>query len=157
MKKNIVFDTNVLISGYLWEGKPRQAIRLIKHGDFSLLYCTDSMNELVRVLSAKFGLASSEIHKVLLDIKNISKKITISSKEHPINEDPSDNLFINLAIDGNAKIIVSGDFHLLKLKEYKGKEYWIYEEGQPKRMSSRRPVCQVLKGLEKTIKMSMNG
>ncbi len=122
MKKNIVFDTNVLISGYLWSGKSRQAIRLIKSGDFSLLYCTDSMDELVRVLSAKFELASSEIYRVMLDIKSIGKRITISSKEHPINEDPSDNLFINLAIDGNAKIIVSGDSHLLNLKEYKGIE-----------------------------------
>lgn len=122
MKKNIVFDTNVLISGYLWSGKPRQAIRLVKSGDFSLLYCTGSMDELVRVLSAKFELASSEIYRVMLDIKSIGKRITISSKEHPINEDVSDNLFINLAIDGNAKTIVSGDSHLLNLKEYKGIE-----------------------------------
>lgn len=122
MKKNIVFDTNVLISGYLWRGKPRQAIRLIKSGDFSLLYCTGSLDEFVRVLSAKFGLVSSEIYRVMLDSKSIGKRIAISSKDHPINEDPSDNLFINLAIDGNAKIIVSGDSHLLNLKEYKGIE-----------------------------------
>ncbi|MEW6108072.1 MAG: putative toxin-antitoxin system toxin component, PIN family [Nitrospirota bacterium] len=122
MKKNIVFDTNVLISGYLWSGKPRQAIQLVKSGDFSLLYCTGSMDELVRVLSAKFELASSTIYRVMLDIKSIGKKITISSKERPINEDASDNLFINLAIDGNAKTIVSGDSHLLNLKEYKGVE-----------------------------------
>lgn len=122
MKKNIVFDTNVLISGYLWNGKPRQAIRLVESGDFSLLYCTGSMDELVRVLSAKFKLVSSEIYRVMLDIKRIGKRITISSKEHPINGDSSDNLFINLAIDGNAKTIVSGDSHLLNLKEYKGIE-----------------------------------
>lgn len=122
MKKNIVFDTNVLISGYLWSGNPRQAIQLVKSGDFSLLYCTGSMDELVRVLSAKFELASSEIYRVMLDIKSIGKRITVSSKEHPINEDASDNLFINLAIDGKAKTIVSGDTHLLNLKEYKGIE-----------------------------------
>jgi predicted nucleic acid-binding protein len=36
--------------------------------------------------------------------------------------DTSDNLFINLAIDGGAKTIISGDSHLLKLKEFKGIE-----------------------------------
>ena len=34
----------------------------------------------------------------------------------------SDNLFINLAIDGGAKTIISGDSHLLKLKEFNGIE-----------------------------------
>ncbi|HHT9107283.1 MAG TPA: putative toxin-antitoxin system toxin component, PIN family [Candidatus Wunengus sp. YC63] len=122
MKENIVFDTNVLISGYLWKGKPRQAIHLVRSGKFSLLYCIDSMDELVRVLSAKFQLDAFEIYRVVLDIKSIGKKITISSKEYPINDDYTDNLFINLALDGNAKIIVSGDSHLLKLGEFKGIE-----------------------------------
>jgi len=120
VKKNIVFDTNVLISGYLWSGKPRQAIRFIKSGDFNLLCCTGSMDEIVRVLSAKFKFTSSEIYRVMLDIKSIGKRITVSSKEHPIIEDASDNLFINLAIDGNAETIVSGDSNLLNLKEYRG-------------------------------------
>ncbi len=120
--KNIVFDTNVLISGYLWNGKSRQAIRLVKSKDLCLLYCTGSINELVKVLSTKFRLTSLEIYRVILDIKRIGKRVHISSREHPIKEDASDNLFINLAIDGNARLIVSGDSHLLNLKEYKGIE-----------------------------------
>lgn len=122
MKKNIVFDTNVLISGYLWKGKPREAVNLIKSGALSLLYCTNSLDELVRILSSKFGLAASEVYRVILDIKSIGRRVNIISKEHPITYDPSDNLFINLAIDGNAKVIVSGDTHLLKVKEYKAIE-----------------------------------
>lgn len=119
MKQNIVLDTNILISGYLWKGKPRQAIEAIKTGNFGLLYCTESIEELVRVLSIKFRLDASEIYRIVLDIKSVGKGINISSKEFPVSEDPSDNLFINLAIDGNARIIVSGDSHLLRLKRYK--------------------------------------
>ena len=122
LKRGLVFDTNVLISGYLWNGAPRQAIQLIKSGDFDLLYCRGSIDEIVRVLSVKFKLNAIEIYRIVLDIKSMGKNIGISSREHPISEDPSDNLFINLAIDGNAKIIVSGDSHLLKLKEYRGIE-----------------------------------
>ena len=77
------------------------------------------MDELVRVLSMKFGLDSEEIFRIVLDIQSMGKKITIISKEQPIIDDTTDNLFINLAIDGNAKIIVSGNVHLLKLKKYK--------------------------------------
>lgn len=122
MKRSIVLDTNILISGYLWGGKPRRAIRLVKSGDFILLHCRGSVDEMVRVLSSKFGLSATEIYRIVLDIRSMGKQINISSEDHPISEDPSDNLFINLAIDGNAKTIVSGDSHLLRLKEYKGIE-----------------------------------
>ena len=119
MKLNLVFDTNILISGYLWDGKPRQAIQLVKSGNFRLIYCRESLEELVRVLTTKFGLAEKEIYKIVVDLQTFGKNINISSKEHPITNDLSDNLFINLAIDGDAKIIVSGDSHLLKLKAFK--------------------------------------
>lgn len=119
MRKNVVFDTNVLISGYLWKGKPRQAIQIVKLGVFNLLYCTDSLNELVRILASKFGLTSDEIYRVVLDIQGSGKRVEVTSRESPIKEDHSDNLFVNLAMDGHARIIVSGDSHLLNLKEHK--------------------------------------
>jgi putative PIN family toxin of toxin-antitoxin system len=115
----LVFDTNILISGYLWAGRPRQAIRVVKSGAFKLLYCRESIDELIRVLSMKFGLDSEEIFRIVLDIQTMGKNMTVISKEQPITDDATDNLFINLAIDGNAKIIVSGNSHLLRLKEYK--------------------------------------
>jgi predicted nucleic acid-binding protein len=34
----IVIDTNVLISGYLWSGKPRQAITIVGNPPYELLY-----------------------------------------------------------------------------------------------------------------------
>jgi len=119
VKQTLVFDTNILISGYLWTGKPRQAIRVVKSGGFRLLYCRESIDELIRVLSIKFRLDSGEIFRIVSDIHTIGKKTTIVTKDQPISEDITDNLFINLAIDGDARLIVSGDSHLLKLKEYK--------------------------------------
>ena len=121
MKIPIVIDTNVLISGYLWSGKPRQAIRIIAP-PYEILYCRESLTELVRILSEKFSLAPDEILKIISDIKHNGKHVHIASDESPISEDLSDNLFINLAIDGRAKTIVSGDSHLLRLGKFKGIE-----------------------------------
>jgi putative PIN family toxin of toxin-antitoxin system len=115
----LVFDTNVLISGYLWSGKPRQAIRVVQSGAFRLLYCRESIDELIRVLSTKFDLSAAEIYAIVSDLRAIGKNIGVHSKENPIEEDPTDNLFINLATDGNARMIVSGNSHLLNLKRYK--------------------------------------
>jgi len=38
----------------------------------------------------------------------------------PVCEDPDDNKFIECAVAGNCKIIVSGDKHLLNLAGYHG-------------------------------------
>jgi predicted nucleic acid-binding protein len=51
LKIPIVIDTNVLISGYLWSGKPRQAIKIVSDPPYVLLYCRESLTELVRILS----------------------------------------------------------------------------------------------------------
>jgi hypothetical protein len=118
-KPCIVFDTNVLISGYLWNGTSRKALQVVKSGKFKLLYCRESIDELVRVLSIKFHLDAQEIYRIVLDISGIGELITVTSKAAPVRNDPSDNLFINLARDGNAQMIISGDSHLLKLKTYK--------------------------------------
>jgi len=122
LKIPIVIDTNVLISGYLWSGKPRKVIKIVGNPPYELLYCRESLTELVRILSEKFYLAPDEIIRIVSNIKRNGKKVHVASDESPISEDVSDNLFINLAIDGGAKTIISGDSHLLKLKEFKGIE-----------------------------------
>jgi uncharacterized protein len=122
LKIPIVIDTNVLISGYLWTGTPRQAIRIVGDPPYELLYCRESLTELVRILSEKFYLFPDEIIKIVSNIKHKGRQVYIDSDESPISEDASDNLFINLAIDGGAKTIISGDSHLLKLKEFRGIE-----------------------------------
>lgn len=119
MKTPVVIDTNVLISGYLWSGK-RQVIKFISATPYEILYCHESLKELVRILAEKFGLLPSEIIKIVSEIKNNGRHVHVTSDESPVTEDAADNLFINLAIDGGARIIISGDSHLLKLKQFKG-------------------------------------
>lgn len=122
MRTPLVLDTNVLISGYLWDGKPRQLLKLLKEGSFTLLYSEETINEFAKVLSLKFGFAAEEIHAIIMDMANMGEKITIKSAESPITNDIADNVFTNLAIDGKATAIVSGDSHLLKLKRFKNIE-----------------------------------
>lgn len=115
----IVVDTNVLISAYLWKGKPREALKLIRSGGFRLLYCRQTIDELVRVLSLKFSLDTTEIYRIIEDIRSMGKAIIVSSAERPITADPSDNIFVNLALDGKSDLIISGDSHLLRLNKFK--------------------------------------
>ena len=88
--------------------------------EYRLLYCRELLDEIIRVLSVKFHLESDTVYKIVRDIQNIGHSISVISHDAPITADPSDNLFINLAGDGKASCIVSGDSHLLRLKKYKG-------------------------------------
>lgn len=83
-----------------------------------LLTTTYVFDEVITFLTKRMDHhKASEVGKLLH-----GKKVSILSNDHPINDDATDNLFINLAIDGDAGIIVSGDSHLLKLKRYEGIE-----------------------------------
>ena len=117
--RKVVFDTNVLISGYLWKGSPRRAIDKVRRGEWIHLVSEETIEELIRVLAyAKFGLKPEEIEPIIRDLMAISEYVEVRSKIDLVKADPTDNIFLNLAIDGQADVIVSGDHHLLDLKEF---------------------------------------
>ena len=117
--RKVVFDTNVLISGYLWKGSPRRAIDKVRRGEWIHLVSEETIEELIRVLAyAKFGLKPEEIEPIIRDLMAISEYVEVRSKIDLVKADPTDNIFLNLAIDGQADVIVSGDHNLLDLKEF---------------------------------------
>jgi uncharacterized protein len=119
--RRVVFDTNVLISGYLWKGTPRQALDSVRASQWTLLSSQATVEEFIRVLAyEKFGLTPGEIEPVIADLRRISEFVEVRSRIRIIKADPTDNIFLNLAIDGEADVIVSGDRHLLELKEFEG-------------------------------------
>ena len=121
--KRIVLDTNISISAFFWNGFPRNVYNLARNKKIILLYSKDIERELIRVLSYdKFGLALNEILPIANDYRKAGFFIKVISSLAIIKEDPTDNIFINCAIDGNAHYIISGDAHLLNLKKYNGIE-----------------------------------
>jgi len=119
--KRAVFDTNVLVSGYLWKGSARRALEKVRSGEWTLLVSKDAIDELIRVLAYnKFGLKPEEIEPIIRDLIKISKLVEVRTQIQIIKDDPTDNIFLALAMDGQADVIVSGDHHLLDLDEFKG-------------------------------------
>jgi len=119
--RRVVFDTNVLVSGYLWRGSARKALEKVRSGEWILVVSTDAINELIRVLAYdKFGLTPSEIQPIIQDLTTFSEFVAVKTQVKIIKSDPTDNIFLALAIDGQADVIVSGDHHLTNLKKFKG-------------------------------------
>ena len=120
--ERIVLDTNVLISGILsGSSLPAQALeRAITDGQ--LLAATATLHELMAtLLSAKFDrYVSREGRDALLlrlaplvEIVEIVQTIRAS-------RDPNDDKFLEVAVNGRADVLVTGDRDLLKLHPFRG-------------------------------------
>lgn len=118
--RRAVFDTNILISGYLWKGVARQAIERVRRKEWIHLVSRDTLDELIRVLAySKFNLSAFQIDPIVRDLLSISEFVNVTSQIAVVSADPTDNVFLELALDGKANVIVSGDHHLLDLKAFK--------------------------------------
>ena len=112
----IVLDTNVLVSGIFFSGPPAQILHAFGQSKLHLIVTPEILEEYKRV--------AAELHENFpgIEIGRILELIVIGSEicvpvelEHPICTDPNDDKFFAAAIAGGAKVIVSGDKHLLKV------------------------------------------
>ena len=117
----IVLDTNILISAFGWEGKPRRILNACIDGQLELVISSKQLDELHRVLQyPKFGFASRQRERVSAVILQVATVIEIKGTLRIVKEDPSDNIILETALEGKAAFLITGDERILKLKEYEG-------------------------------------
>ena len=61
-----------------------------------------------------------DVIEFLRVIGSVAKIVKVKSRFKVVKQDPSDDIILRTTYDGKAKYIVSGDEHLLSLKEFKG-------------------------------------
>ncbi len=118
--RRAVFDTNVLISAYLWPGTPRTALDIVRSGRCTLVSALQALEEFVRVLGyRKFGFSPDEIAPLVDDLESLATLVRPRHTVRVITRDPTDNLFLEIALQGRCTALVSGDRHLLELRRYR--------------------------------------
>jgi len=117
----VVVDTNVLISRLLaLQSAPARAVsHAVRHG--RLLASTETLAELAEVLGrAKFDryLTLDERRQFM---RLLGRIVDMPPITHRCMEcrDPSDNKFLDLAVSGEATVLVSGDRDLLELHPFR--------------------------------------
>ncbi len=119
-QKKIVLDTNILISACGWEGKPKELFKKILNHEYELIISIEQIDELKRVLDyPRFDFTEDQKSKFLVILTLISTIIPLNQSINIIKEDPDDNIILETAIESEAEFLISGDPHLLNLKEYK--------------------------------------
>jgi len=121
----IVIDTNVAVSGLLWGGPPNEILKMARSRNLSILACDQTIQELKRALGYdKFRKRLADLQGSVESAYSYFMNLVFfvpGPKEVPevILDDPFDNLFLALAVENKASLIVSGDHHLLDLVKYK--------------------------------------
>ncbi len=68
----------------------------------------------------KFDFTEEQKSKFINTLLNISTLIKLDKILEVIKEDKDDNIIITTAKDGNVNCIISGDAHLLNIKNFEG-------------------------------------
>jgi putative PIN family toxin of toxin-antitoxin system len=115
-----VLDTNVLVSGLLWRGAPYRCLLAAQAGLFDLAISQEIMDELARVLTEKFHFTDEEVRASADFILRIGRMAETAGSLRAVKDDPDDDKFLETALAAEAQVIVSGDHHLIDLKEFRG-------------------------------------
>ena len=117
----VVFDTNVLVSAIGFGGKPWNCLVLAFVADVEMITGDAAIAEFERVLGydrLPFTEAEQEQYPAL--IRAEATVVDPDASVQLIDDDPDDDLFLEIALEAEAEYIVSGDPHLTELGSFRG-------------------------------------
>ena len=120
----LVLDTNIVISGLLWNGPPRRLLDAAIGGAVDLYTSAVLIAELREALAyAKFAKRittnGETVDRCIGRFMAIANLTAAARIEGTGSADPDDEHVIACALSAQADLIVSGDAHLLDLKSYR--------------------------------------
>lgn len=121
-----VLDANVLVSAILVEqGAPARILKAWRDEQFHLVISAAILAEMERVLqypriAARHRWSREQLSFYLDDLSHLAIGTPGQLSLNIVRADPSDNRYIECALEGEAGYIVSGDDHLLAIAQYEG-------------------------------------
>jgi uncharacterized protein len=117
VKPRVVFDSATVVSAVCFpRGKLRWLLEHWRSVESTPLLSHATAAELIRVLAyPKFGLSPEIRYDLLADYIPFCETVEITEHCAVACRDPRDQPFLDLALSGNADIVVTGDFDLLVL------------------------------------------
>jgi len=117
----VVLDTNAVVSALLFTGISSRLVALWQKGLITLLLSREILDEYLRVFSySKFKLSEEEIKELIQEeILPYAEVVKPKRRLRVVQRDPSDDKFLECAVAGKARVIISGDKDLLSLGRYR--------------------------------------
>jgi len=120
----VVLDANVFVGAVLSPGGfPADILRAWRDERFHLVMSPAILEEIDRVLRypkirRRHRWQAERLRLFIEDLAHLAILTPGELELHVIAEDPSDNRYLECAIEGDADYLVSGDQHLLRLGAY---------------------------------------
>ena len=115
----IVVDTNILISAFLFGGKPEMVLEKALLGHVGLVASRDILNELEGVLCGrKFRYPPEIARRIVREFEAMCEIVTPTRNLAVVKADSYDNMVLECAVEARVDYVVSDDSHLLKLKRF---------------------------------------
>ena len=115
----IVLDANIFVSSFFWGGNPRMVLERVIEGIDELFVTKEILDETDEVMGRpKFHADKEEIDYFINSLEEIGNKIIPKRRIKNGSRDKTDNKYIECGIAANVNYIISGDVHLLELREY---------------------------------------
>lgn len=120
----VVLDTNVLVSSTLIErGKPFKVLKKAESGEIEPFISPGIIQELEDVLLRdKILFREGNVKEFIEKAISISTVVLPEENFQVIDEDPEDDKVLECAVDSGADYNISGDSHLLDLRDFRGIE-----------------------------------
>jgi uncharacterized protein len=117
--KRTVLDTNIIVSSALG-GALVLILEKWDEGKFTVIVTSDILSEYFEVINRpKFRLNQETIDKITRYLYQFSEFVVPEERIRFVEADPKDDRFLEAAVAGQVDFIVSGDNHLLELKEFR--------------------------------------
>jgi putative PIN family toxin of toxin-antitoxin system len=119
----LVVDTNVLLSSFISAGPPRIIVNRIRDR-LDLLCLSPAILEEYLIVLQRAGIAEDLLSSLVSLLRDLDRTLPVLPSQHVevIRDDPSDNMFLECAIEAHADYLISGDRHLKRLKSFRGIE-----------------------------------
>ena len=115
---NIIIDTNVLISAFVFKGNCEKVLEVC-YGKFNLVISTWILQEIKKVLQEKFEIPDHKIDNLLNILSKTFAIVTPDNELPQVCRDNDDNNILQLSDFVDADYIITGDSDLIILKSYK--------------------------------------
>jgi len=119
----VVLNTSVWVSALLWGGAPHRLLELAEAESITLCATAETLVELREVLNrtkfaAKLDERRTTVEEIMVGVIRLVELYPAAPAQGTVPADPDDEIFIACALSAGAAYIISGDQHLLDLKQY---------------------------------------
>ena len=116
IKRRVVIDTNVFVSGVVFGGIPDNVLKLLKRSDVELLM-SDLLAEEILTQLIQFHVSSLTYAMVVHEIRIRAHRLIPRITPHQ-SRDPKDDMLLALCMAGSADYLITGDKDLLVLRKF---------------------------------------